>query len=153
MANDDKTGDLIRRGENAPVVADERDIVLGSSNVLSTHGLDDRQIQELRMLHAKGMIDLDKKALEIGIDVQALDQTLSTMAHQTEQVSKAGDSVTTTHSQDSRLGRTEVIMGNTEAAVRGKLTKSQTGEDDNTLKYVIIGAVVVIVVAMIAFNG
>ena len=60
------------------------------------------------------------------------------MANQTEQVSKAGDSVTISHAHTSTLGRTEVLMGNTEKAAKGKLSRSQTGEDDNTMKYVII---------------
>ena len=95
----------------------------------------------------------NKKAQELNVDVQALDKALTTMATQTEQVSKGGDSITVSLTQDTSLGRTEAIMGNTEQAGKGKLSRSQTGADDNTLKYVIIGAVLVVVVALIAFNG
>lgn len=153
MADEDKGGELIeRKGEQALAPASDRDIVLGDSNVLKTAGLTDGQIQDLRMQYIKGMIDVNKKAQELQVDVKALDAVLTTMADQTEQVSKAGDSVTMTHSHDSSLGRTEVLMGNTEKAAKGKLSKSQTGEDDNTMKYVLILAAVAIVVAIIASN-
>jgi hypothetical protein len=153
MTDEEKHGDLIERKEGqVPAKTSENSIVLGDSNVLQTTGLTDTQIQELRMQHASGMIDIHKKAQELQIDVKALDATLDTMATQTEQVSKAGDSVTMTHSHDSSLGRTEVMMGNTKKAAAGKLSRSQTGEDDNTMKYVIIIAVVGIVVAIIAAN-
>ena len=152
MADEKKSGELVERATSTPAVASDQDIILGDSNVLKTAGLSDQQIQELRMQHAKGMIDIHKKAQELHVDVNALDATLTTMANQTEQVSKAGDSVTMTHSHDSSLGRTEVMMGNTEKAAKGKLSRSQSGEDDNTLKYVLIIAAVAIVVAIIASN-
>jgi len=153
MTDEEKRGDLIERKEDqVPATTSENTIVLGESNVLQTAGLTETEIRELRMQHASGMIDLHKKAQELQIDVKALDATLDTMATQTEQVSKAGDSVTMTHSHTSSLGRTEVMMGNTDKAAAGKLSKSQTGEDDNTMKYIIIIAVVAIVVAIIASN-
>ena len=153
MTDEDKGGELVeRKGGQTPATSSEGAIVLGESNVLQTAGLNETQIQELRMQHAKGMIDIYKKAQELQVDVKALDATLTTMADQTEQVSKAGDSVTMTHSEDSSLGRTEVMMGNTEKAAKGKLSRTQTGEDDNTMKYLIIIAVVAIVVAIIASN-
>ena len=52
------------------------------------------------------------------------------MAEITQEVSASDDAVTVSHTQESSVGRTEVIMGNTEQAMRGRLTKSQTGERD-----------------------
>ena len=153
MTDEEKGGEIVARSDGSPPVrAENRDIVLGDSNVLKTAGLNETQIQELQMQHAKGMIDINKKAQELHIDVKALDATLTTMANQTEQVSKAGDSVTMTHSHDSSLGRTEVMMGNTEKAAKGKLSRSQSGEDDNTMKYILIIAAVAIVIAIIVAN-
>lgn len=146
MTSDTKGGNLVEHtGDQVPVVGSESKIVLSDTRSLSTAGLSDAQIQELRMQHAKGMIDLEKKALELNIDVRALDSTLSTMGKQTSEVSKSGDSVTMTHSHESSLGRTEVMMGNTEKAAKGKLSKSQSGEDDQTMKILIVIAIVVVI--------
>lgn len=154
MADENKgEGELSSRKDQTPTTREDNRIVLSDTNSLSTVGLTEDQVQQLRIKYAEGMLDIHKKAQELNVDVQALDKTLGTMASQTEQVSKAGDSVTMTHSHTSSLGRTEVIMGNTEKAASGKLSKSQTGEDDNTLKYVLIAAAVIIVVALIAFGN
>lgn len=153
MTSGDGPKDLVHKEERHPASLESGDIILGDSNVLKTSGLTEEQIQDLRMQHAKGMIDLHRKAQELQVDIHALDSALSEMSKHTAEVSKAGDSVTMTHSQTNTMGRTEVIMGNTEKAAEGKLTKTQTGEDDNTLKYVIIAAIVIIVVAMAAFGG
>jgi hypothetical protein len=148
---DEKKGELVSKAAQIPVKSEANSIVLSNTNTLPTEGLTEEQVQQLRIKQAEGMLDLNKKAQELNIDVLVLDRTLGTMAAQTAQVSKAGDSVTMTHSHTSSLGRTEVIMGNTSQAATGKLSKSQTGEDDNTLKYVLIAAAVIIVVALIAF--
>lgn len=150
MTEEKRSSDLVAsESGRVPAQKSEGSIVLGDTTVLQTAGLTDGQIQELRMQHARGMIDIYKKAQELHVDAKVLDETLTVMAKQTEQVSKSGDSVTMTHAHSSSLGRTEVIMGNTEKAAKGKLSRSQTGEDDNTMKYVIIIAVVLIVVAII----
>jgi hypothetical protein len=152
MTSDNKSGNIVEHaGDQVPVSASESKIVLSDTRSLSTTGLSETQIQELRMHHAKGMIDLERKAHELNIDVRALDNTLSTMADQTKEVSKSGDSVTMSHSHDSSLGRTEVLMGNTEKAAKGKLSKSQTGEEDHTMKIVIIIAIVVVVGLIAAY--
>jgi hypothetical protein len=149
MAHEKSNTELTKSNAGqSPSATSGNEIVLGGSNVLQTEGLTEDQIQELKMLHAKGVIDIDKKTQELNIDVKALDATIGTMAAQTEQISKAGDHVTMTHSHDSSLGRTEVMMGNTNKAAKGRLSKSQTGEEDNTLKYVLIIAAVVVVVVV-----
>jgi hypothetical protein len=112
-------------------------------------GLTEEQSQALQMKYAEGILDINKKAHEMKVDVAALEHALGTMSEQTKKVSEAGDSVTITHSQSNPLGRTEVIMGNTDNAARGRLSRSQVGDKDNTLMYVIIGAVVIIIVALI----
>jgi|TARA_B100001964_G_C14218316_1_gene593966 hypothetical protein len=153
MTDKNERGELVESGSGSVQPASSQDkLVLDGGNTLEMAGLNEQQISELKVKYAEGKIDLAHKAQELGLDVQALDKTLSTLASQTASVSAAGDAVTMTHSHTNTLGRTEVIMGNTEKARSGKLTKSQSGEDDNTLKYTIIIAVVAIVVALIAFN-
>ncbi len=137
-------------GEGTAAIAkrDEQAVIrLGDVQVLQTAGLSETQIQELQMVYAKGMLDVNKKAQELKVDVGALEATLRTMAEQTRRVAESGDSVTISHAQASTLGRTEIMMGNTQRAASGKLSRSQTGEQDKTLIYLVIGAIVVIFAA------
>jgi hypothetical protein len=95
--------------------------------------------------YAKGAVNLAKRANELGVEVSVLRSTLDTLATTTEKVSQAGDAITITHVQTSQFGRTEVIMGNTETAAKGKLSRTQTG-DFNWLPIYIIGGVIATIV-------
>jgi hypothetical protein len=95
--------------------------------------------------YAKNSLNLAAKANELGIEVNVLRSTLDTLATTTHDVSRNGDAVTITHIQNSKFGRTEVIMGNTETATKGKLSKSQTGEFNWTPIYVIVSVVAVLI--------
>ena len=57
-----------------------------------------------------------------------------------------------THVHTSTFGRTEVIMGNTETAAKGKLSKSQTGEFNWTPVYLIGGVIAIIVLISIVIH-
>lgn len=101
------------------------------------------------LLYAQGTIDVAKKAQELKVDVAALKATLQTLADTTREVSEAGNSINITNIQDNTSGRTETIMGNTDTARKGRLTRSQTGEADRTLWYVGLGALAIIAVAIV----
>lgn len=109
--------------------------------------LPESQRNELIAEHAKGMLDINRKATEMHVDVAALSAALGTVAHTTVQAAKDGNSVTASHAQTTSIGRTEVIMGNTDAARVGKLTKSQTGEFNWTPIYIIIGIIALVFIA------
>jgi hypothetical protein len=123
-------------------------IKLGSISEIDTSGLSKLQQQQLQMKHAEGIVELNKKAQELHIEVGAMNATLNTMANTVEQVSKSGDAVTITHTQKNALGQTEVVMGNTEAAAKGKISRAQRGEPDRTLWYVAIIAVVIVILVI-----
>ena len=112
----------------------------------------EEQRRALMTDYAKGVLDVARKANEIGVEVATLRNTLGTLADNTKQMSQDGLSVTATHVHNSQFGRTEVIVGNTETAGKGKLTKSQTGERDWTPFYVIGGLIAVVLIA-IALGG
>lgn len=97
--------------------------------------------------HTRGMLDINRKATEMHVDVAALNAALGTVSSTTLQAAKDGNSVTASHTQTTSIGRTEVIMGNTDAARVGKLTKSQTGEFNWTPIYVIIGIIALVMIA------
>ena len=73
--------------------------------------------------------------------------TLHTLSSTAKEVVEAGNSATISHTQTTSIGRTEVIMGNTDHAKSGKLTKSQTGERDWTPLYIIAGLITVVLIA------
>jgi hypothetical protein len=142
------TKQVVKTGEVLPAEPSSNKIQLGAPNQIDLTGLTEQHIQQLRLKHADGMLELNRRAQELHVDVAAMNAGLDTMASTVEKVSKAGDAVTITNVQKNALGQTEVIMGNTEAAARGKISRAQRGDQDRTLWYVIIAAVVIIVIVM-----
>jgi high-affinity Fe2+/Pb2+ permease len=98
------------------------------------------------------LIATGSKAQELHVDVGALRVTLDQLASTTREVSEAGNAVTIAHTQTTKVGRTEIKMGNTEEARSGKLSKSQTGERDWT-PYYIFAAIAAVVLIAFLFAG
>ncbi len=98
------------------------------------------------------MLDLHKRAQELHIDVGALKATLGTMTQTTREVADDDNAITISHTQTTSVGRTEIMMGNTDKARSGKFSKSQTGETDWTPAY-IIGGIIALVLIAAAFAG
>lgn len=124
-------------------------IQLGANNQLDLSGLTTEQQQQLRIKNAEAKIDVDKRTQELVADAGALNHSLGTMSQHTGAVAEAGQDVTITHTQENSLGRTEIIMGTTDAAKKGKLSRSQTGETDHTLLYAGIAVFAIIVIALL----
>ncbi len=99
--------------------------------------------------YAKSILDTSRKANELGLEVSTLRSALGGIAENAKQMSQDGLSVTATHTHNSQFGRTEVIVGNTETAGKGKLSKSQTGERDWTPYYVFAGLVALVLIAIV----
>ena len=130
--------------------AGRRDVIpLGKEGQLDISGLPEADRNELLRLHAEGRIDLEKKMLELGIENQGLSQRLSGIVETARQVADMEASATITGAYNDRLGRTEVIVGNTKKAAQGQLDRSQKGEADQTFAYVIVGAIVLVILAFI----
>ncbi len=107
-------------------------INLGPSTSMDLSWLPENERKALLIDYTKGMMDISKKAQELHVDAAVLKKTLDDLSDTTREVSDSGNAVTITHSQTTKVGRTEVMMGNTEQAQSGKLSKSQTGEKDWT---------------------
>jgi hypothetical protein len=133
----------------APATGLPTSIPLGQTTHLDLSWMPEDQRRALLTDYARNSLNLAAKATELGIEVNVLRGTLDTLATTTQDVSKNGDSVTITHVQNSKFGRTEVIMGNTEAANRGKLSKTQTGEFNWTPFYIIGGVIALIIIVSI----
>ena len=132
--------------KNQLVAAEEtREILdLGSSNQLDLTNLskEGRDLITQKALEAK--IAISNKAQEAQIEIQGTKVQLDNFNETVRDASKDGTSITVTHTQTTSVGRTEVVMGNTEKAASGKISRSAAGLEDNTMKIlvaVVVGAV------------
>ncbi len=114
---------------------------------ISLEGLTPEQKQELKMKYASMAIETQDRVNRLASDVNALGASLNVMAKNTKDVAESGQSITITNTKEDNLGRTEVIMGTSDAAKSGKLTRSARGLKDNTTLWL---GVVVLVIAIIA---
>jgi hypothetical protein len=142
---DDKwKSEMVKREENIPSARQCKGIPIDFT------GMTESQIQALKEQHAKRMIEIATKAVESGVDNETLDKKLSTIAGHTISLAKAGASVTITSASDDSIGRTEIMIGNTEAAKEGKLSRSQAGLKDLYPIWIGVGIFIIIVIAIIA---
>lgn len=122
----------------------------GGSLQLNISHLSDEQKAQLALDYQKGLINLETRARSLEIDVSTLGETLNRLAATTEQiVNQEGTHINITHTQDSSAGRTEIIMGNTEQARRGRLSRSSTGDFD-VQPIIVIGGIVVAAIVVVA---
>jgi hypothetical protein len=125
-------------------------IHLGPSSSMDLSWLPEIERKALLLDYTRGILDISKRAQELHVDAAVLKKTLDDLSDTTREVSGSGNAITITHSQTTKVGRTEVIMGNTEQAQSGKLSKSQTGETNWTPYYIFAAmlALVLIVAAI-----
>lgn len=148
MSNDDQQRrSVVPQGGKAPTV-----VTLGPLTNLDLSFLPDAERAALMTDYARGVLDVAKKAHELHVDVAVLKVTLDQLAQTTKEVSESGNAVTVTHAQTTKIGRTEIKMGNTEEARSGKLSSSQTGEKDWT-PYYIFAAIAAVVLIGFVFAG
>ena len=146
MSGDEKTGG---NGEQKPSTEVPTSISLRPTTTIDLSGIPEEERTALISRHAEGLLDIRKKAAELGVDAMALENVLRAASDTVRSATEQGTHATVSHTQTSSIGRTEVIMGNTDRARAGKLSKSQSGETDWTPIYVIIGIVAAIIIVMI----
>jgi hypothetical protein len=125
---------------------------LSPTTSLDLSWLPEEQRRALLADHAKGTLDIARKAQELHVDVAALKASLSTLSDATQEVAQSGNSVTIAHTQNTSVGRTEILMGNTDKAKGGKLTSSQTGATDWTPWYIFGGLLALVLIAASVFG-
>ena len=117
-------------------------------------GLHASQIGELQEQHARGLIEVERKASELKVDIQALDQTLQSLTSQARSANDAGVNITATHTQNSALGQTEIIVGNTQRAAAGQVQPFWASLDGDRLRtgLLIGGALLAGILLSVLFN-
>lgn len=118
----------------------------GQLSSLNLEGMPEETKLELRKKHAEGLIELQAKAIESGLDTQAVEKRMGDIANNVAKATADQSAATVTGAYTDKMGRTEVIIGNTETAQKGKLTNSQKGQSDNTLLYIclVIGGIIIL---------
>lgn len=108
--------------------------------------LSQEQQSQLVAEYTRGTLDIHKKAAQMHVDVDAFKNMLDVMSTKTRELSQQeGTSVTMQHTQETSVGRTEVIMGNTQQAASGRLTRTMAGERNLTWLYFVGGAIVLLI--------
>ncbi|MBC8147747.1 MAG: hypothetical protein H8E98_07150 [Bacteroidetes bacterium] len=147
MTNENDKNKLVKESDSVP-----SKINLGPSSSIDLSFLPENERKTLLVEYSKGILDINKKAQELYVDAVALEKVLGDLSETTKEVSESGNAVTITHSQNTKLGRTEIMMGNTEQAQVGKLSKSQTGEKDWIPFYILGGIIAIIVIVALMYN-
>ncbi len=118
------------------------------ANFIDLGSLSKEQQDALIMEYMRGTLDVNKKAAQMHVDVNAFKNMLDVMAQKTKDLSaQEGTSVTMQHTQESAVGRTEVIMGNTAQAASGRLTRTMAGDRNLTWLYIVVGVVAALILA------
>jgi hypothetical protein len=151
------TSDNVENPENVAsteIVEQKEQVLIDLSNndMLDVSDLSEENQQAIVMKAQEAKLELKKKAGEALLDIQGTKANLDTFNQTVRDGTEADTHVTLTHTQTTSTGRTEVVMGNTDKAASGKISRSGAGLGDNTMTYVIVGAVVLVIVA-IAFSG
>ena len=142
---DDRSGKGIVTAKTATPTS----ISLGPKATLDISWLPEEERRSLLADYARGVLDVNRKAMDYQVDVETLQNALRVTAAAVKDAAEGGSSATISHTQTTSIGRTEVLMGNTEQASSGKLTKSQTGEHDWTPLYVIGGLIAAVLIAAV----
>jgi hypothetical protein len=144
MSNGDSR-DIVPRPQGSSTTI----VQLGPTAAIDLSFLSEQQRNALLHDYARKMLDLGAKAQELGVDTNTLRLTLDHLATTTREVSESGNPVTISHTQTTKIGRTEIKMGNTEEAKSGRMTRSQTGDRDWTPYYIFAGIGALILIALI----
>ncbi|ROO68700.1 hypothetical protein EDB69_3727 [Vibrio crassostreae] len=112
--------------ENLP--AKNNHINLTDMGNLDLSTLDESQRAHIVSKFAESKVELTKKAQQMNMDLGATRTNLGDLTSTVRDATTDGTSVTITHSQTTSLGRTEVVMGNTERAAKGKMSRTGAGE-------------------------
>lgn len=134
MAQEDK--DLLP--SNTTNADPQRDVLnVGLVNNLSLEDLNADEKAAIRKEQAHAMIAAQEKMANVAVGVKALDASLSSLASNVSNMTADGISATVTNTREDALGRTEVIIGNTDTARSGKLSRTQRGLKDNTAVWMV----------------
>jgi K+-transporting ATPase c subunit len=146
MTQEDK--DFLPTTANNP--GEQRDVLnLGMISSLSLEDLNPDEKAAIRKEQAHAMIAAQEKMANVAVGVKALDASLSSLAANVSNMTADGISATVTNTREDALGRTEVIIGNTDTARSGKLSRTQRGLKDNTAVWMVFALATLAIIAFV----
>jgi len=123
------------------------------ANVIDLGSLSQEQQNALVMDYMRGTLDINKKAAQMHVDVSAFKNMLDVMAVKTKELSaQENTSVTMSHTQETSVGKTEVIMGNTAQAASGRLTRTMAGDRNLVPLYIVLVVVAGLIVVSLLLH-
>jgi hypothetical protein len=116
---------------------------------LDVSKLNQEQQQALQLKLNEAKIDLAASAKKAQIDLEVTKSKMDLHSEMSKNASEDGTAYTGTDSFDSSIGRIEMVVGNTERAAKGKMTRSGAGMEDISMKVIITVGIVVVILALI----
>jgi hypothetical protein len=149
--DDDKHRNLVPKPA-PPVVRAQpvRTIQLGRQDVLDVSNLPQREQDALEAEAHKKAIELADREQRIKLDLAATAGQIRTFTEAVTNNAAQDAAVTITNTKDDALGRTEIMIGNTDAARTGKLSRSQQGFGDNAKFWLLLAAIAGVVIVLVA---
>jgi hypothetical protein len=138
--------------EKSLITTDDKKLDLSKMHEINLENLNEEQRQNISGKFADAQLELVKKAQQAQIDLGATKQGLDDFANTVKTSTAEGTSTTITHTQTTSVGRTEIVMGNTEKAAKGTISRSGAGLTDNSLKIIVIIAIAVVFAIIFAGN-
>ena len=149
--NDKENKDVVKTPLTETTKSSEVPISLdmGSMQSLDVSKLNQEQQQALQLKLNEAKIDLAASAKKAQIDLEVTKSKMDLHSEMSKNASEDGTAYTGTDSFDSSIGRIEMVVGNTERAAKGKMTRSGAGMEDISMKVIITVGIVVVILALI----
>ncbi|MGA2496918.1 MAG: hypothetical protein ABSH20_04210 [Tepidisphaeraceae bacterium] len=128
----------------------ERHIQLGQQDSLDVTSLPQREQDVLEVEAHRRAIERDDRAQLIQQDLTATAAQLNLYSKAVSDAAAQNTAATITNTKDDHLGRQEVMIGNTDTARTGKLSRSQQGFGDNTKVWILLAIIAGVVVVLVA---
>ncbi len=122
----------------------------GRQDAIDLTNLDPRQADALEAKAAEKAIERHDRREQLKEDLAVTAAQLATFSKAVADSTAQEAAVTITNTKDDSLGRTEMILGNSDAAQTGKLSRSQTGLMDNAKFWMVMAAIAAGVVVLVA---
>lgn len=123
-------------------------IDLNPSKIIDLTPLSREQANELQNKYASGIIEIHKKGMEMQRDIDGVGALLSTLNEQTAKATENGSSITIQKTFQDSMGKTELVIGNTDKAANGTFSRPNSNSD-NWVKITIIVAIVLVLITII----
>lgn len=148
--NENDTRDIVRRVQQAHVPMAPETLRLGEQQELDLRDLTPEQASAIVSKAHEKAVERDDRRQRLKDDLTVTAAKLGTYTKTVQETAQDNAAITITNVHEDSLGRTEIIVGNTDTARKGKLSRSQAGFGDTAKMWLIFAAIVAAVVIIVA---